>query len=116
MTPTLYALGLLALDAVLVIGGLVLAVVFLVLAVRASGLEASGVLVGCLAAVAVAVTAMVSGCGCRRFDRAVEGALHAVRGPSEGDVEKVHIPARPPAIPLRTPWPPASPTSWRSPR
>jgi hypothetical protein len=110
----LYGAGLFALDAILVLGGSVLAIVFLVLAARATGAR---LVMPCLLGCAFALFATFSGCGCRRLDNACEAALHALRGPTEDEAPPpIKLPARPTSIPLRTPWPPASPGARSTPR
>jgi hypothetical protein len=102
----LYGAALFVLDAILVLGGAVLAIVFLVLAARATGAR---LVLSCVLGCAFALFATFSGCGCRRLDRACEAALHALRAPTEDEPRPpITLPARPASIPLRTPWPPAS--------
>jgi hypothetical protein len=100
----LYGAGLFVLDAILVLGGLVLAVVFLVLAARATGAR---LVMPCVLGCAFALFATFSGCGCPRLDNACEAALHALRGPTEEEQRPpINLQSRPVSIPLRTPWPP----------
>jgi hypothetical protein len=102
----LYGAGLFALDAILVLGGAVLAIVFLVLAARATGVR---LVMSCVLGCAFALFATFSGCGCRRLDGACEAALHALRGPTEDEPRPpIKLPAQTTSIPLRTPWPPAT--------
>jgi hypothetical protein len=110
----LYGAGLFALDAILVLGGSVLAIVFLVLAARATGVR---LVMPCVLGCAFAVLATFSGCGCRRLDDACEAALHALRGPTEEEPRApIKLPAGPTSIPLRTPWPPPSLGARNAPR
>jgi hypothetical protein len=103
----LYAAGLFALDALLVVGGVVLAFAFVALAARASGLDGARLVLPCVIGCGLALAGSVSGCGCRRVDRAYDAAFHALRGPTEDEQRPALLPpAQPAAMPLHTPWPP----------